>query len=354
MSQDSSSASRSPRSGRRLFSSSSESSTSSQHSTARDLAPESPGAALGQASDGQQESSGSRHQSPLSAPSSQESLSQQQQIIGQEGTEDAESQSSQRVGAGHSPPRSQLTESSALHYGSEFDVSSHIGSTALSQRSAPRHVRADINCAPSHHRTIRIDNMEDDLVEGGGGGEGGTTRLYIWGTRICVYEVQCAFRRFVMEYKPSAVSDDENVLTLPTNLRMEIDLERPYYLERLYEIDQSESIAFNDIIPYLDLTVNEIFAEKYQKVLYSPIEVRPFNAEKTRNMRALNPGDVDQLITISGMVTRKSPPIPEMRQAYFQCNTCNFSVIFLFFAALEICAKQGYHGANIEEVIDED
>ncbi|VDN33411.1 unnamed protein product [Gongylonema pulchrum] len=107
----------------------------------------------------------------------------------------------------------------------------------------------------------------------------------------------------------------------------EIDLERPYYLERLYEIDQSESIAFNDIIPYLDLTVNEIFAEKYQKVLYSPIEVRPFNAEKTRNMRALNPGDVDQLITISGMVTRKSPPIPEMRQAYFQCNTCNFSLI---------------------------
>uniref|UniRef100_A0A183DB58 Teneurin N-terminal domain-containing protein n=1 Tax=Gongylonema pulchrum TaxID=637853 RepID=A0A183DB58_9BILA len=84
-------------------------------------------------------------------------------FVGQEGTEDAESQSSQRVGAGHSPPRSQLTESSALHYGSEFDVSSHIGSTALSQRSAPRHVRADINCAPSHHRTIRIDNMEVGL-----------------------------------------------------------------------------------------------------------------------------------------------------------------------------------------------
>ena len=80
------------------------------------------------------------------------------------------------------------------------------------------------------------------------------------------------------------------------------------------------------------------------------VQVRTFNVEKTKNMRALNPegelslslslscaqvlilmrslysvyvcvcvyvcacADIDQLITISGMVIRTSPLIPEMRE----------------------------------------
>ncbi|MFH4981295.1 hypothetical protein AB6A40_008004 [Gnathostoma spinigerum] len=245
----------------------------------------------------------------------------------------------------NSPQRSNAlqSESSAMHIGSELGISSQ-GSSTTSHSVRTLRARVDLNTAPSHHRTIRIDNMEDDLAES----FGDTTRLYIWGTRICVTEVQRAFRNFLLSYKPSSVEDDENMLILPSNLQQEIDLERPYYMERLYEIDQSENICLNvnlqhvkeysdplyrkiicypaDIIPYLDMTVNELFTEKYQKSLYAPIEVRPFNAEKTRNMRALNPQDVDQLITITGMVTRTSTLIPEMRQGFFQCSICNYSV----------------------------
>ena len=47
-------------------------------------------------------------------------------------------------------------------------------------------------------------------------------------------------------------------------------------------------------------------------------QVRTFNVEKTKNMRMLNPEDIDQLITISGMVIRTSPLIPEMREAFFR------------------------------------
>ena len=36
--------------------------------------------------------------------------------------------------------------------------------------------------------------------------------------------------------------------------------------------------------------------------------------------------DIDQLITISGMVIRLSPLIPEMREAFFQCYVCHNSV----------------------------
>ena len=44
------------------------------------------------------------------------------------------------------------------------------------------------------------------------------------------------------------------------------------------------------------------------------IQIRTFNVEKTKNMRQLNPEDIDQLITISGMVIRNSQLIPEMRE----------------------------------------
>lgn len=65
------------------------------------------------------------------------------------------------------------------------------------------------------------------------------------------------------------------------------------------------------------------------------IQVRPYNAEMTKNMRMLNPegkgrsysnavhvktiivSDIDQLITISGMVVRMSSLIPEMREGLF-------------------------------------
>lgn len=93
------------------------------------------------------------------------------------------------------------------------------------------------------------------------------------------------------------------------------------------------------------MTVNEMFFEKYPDVILPhQIQVRPFNTDKTKNMRALNPEgqtiilpgirslyniyflsclDIDQLITISGMVIRTSNIIPEMREAFFRCTVCS-------------------------------
>lgn len=45
-----------------------------------------------------------------------------------------------------------------------------------------------------------------------------------------------------------------------------------------------------EVIPTLDMAVNEIFFEKYPAVvLEHQIQVRPFNSHKTKNMRGLNP-----------------------------------------------------------------
>ena len=54
------------------------------------------------------------------------------------------------------------------------------------------------------------------------------------------------------------------------------------------------------------------------------LQVRTFNVDKTKNMRMLNPEDIDQLITISGMVIRTSPLIPEMREVDPKTAVCIF------------------------------
>ena len=79
-----------------------------------------------------------------------------------------------------------------------------------------------------------------------------------------------------------------------------------------------------EVIPVLDMAVNELFNASYPDCEGLPhqIQVRPYNAEKTSNMRELNPQDIDQLITITGMVIRSSNLIPEMAEAFFQCSSC--------------------------------
>ena len=45
-----------------------------------------------------------------------------------------------------------------------------------------------------------------------------------------------------------------------------------------------------EVIPILDMAVNELFFEQNPNaVLDHQIQIRPFGADKTRNMRALNP-----------------------------------------------------------------
>ena len=75
------------------------------------------------------------------------------------------------------------------------------------------------------------------------------------------------------------------------------DLEQPYLginagHIRLFDEDLYRQLVCypQEVIPTMDMAVNEMFFEKYpDTVLSHQVQVRPFNADKTRNMRALNP-----------------------------------------------------------------
>ena len=43
-------------------------------------------------------------------------------------------------------------------------------------------------------------------------------------------------------------------------------------------------------------------------------KIRPFGGDKTVNMRDLNPGDTDKVVSIKGLVIRATPVIPDMNQ----------------------------------------
>jgi len=40
-------------------------------------------------------------------------------------------------------------------------------------------------------------------------------------------------------------------------------------------------------------------------------------------LRGLDPNDIDQLVTIRGMVIRATSLVPEMSEAFFRCAKCN-------------------------------
>lgn len=182
--------------------------------------------------------------------------------------------------------------------------------------------------------------MEEENIQRSSESEPAGPQLVIWGTNVVVNRCKQQFKHFIQRFIDPEAENDE----LPDSL----NLTEPLYLQKLVEIHTLEEPYLNincahlesfdqqlyqqlvcypqEVIPTMDMAANEMFFEKYPAaVLEHQIQVRPFNVEKTKNMRLLNPEDIDQLITITGMVIRTSNVLPEMREAFFRCIICSFS-----------------------------
>ncbi|KAG2458239.1 MCM4B factor, partial [Polypterus senegalus] len=204
----------------------------------------------------------------------------------------------------YSAPLSELDLSSPLTYGTP---SSRVEGTPRSGvRGTPARQRPDLG---SVRKARQVDLHSDQPT-----GEDAVSseqpvgqKLVIWGTDVNVATCKEKFQRFLQRFVDPSAREEENA---------GLDLNEPLYMQRLEE----------EVIPTFDMAVNEIFFERYpDSVLEHQIQVRPYNALKTKNMRSLNPEDIDQLITISGMVIRTSQLIPEMQEAFFKCQVCSFT-----------------------------
>ncbi|XP_055536897.1 DNA replication licensing factor MCM4 [Wyeomyia smithii] len=241
---------------------------------------------------------------------------------------------------------SEIDISSPLNYGTPSSASS-IRTPRSGIRGTPARQRPDIRT----DRRIRQVNVGSDqlepIPEGSQPSETDSAaasqpRLVVWGTNIVVSECLKKFKDFIMRYIDPDAAQDE--------ISEGMNLNEPLYMQKLEDIHTLEEPFLNvncahlktfdeilyrqlicypqDVIPTFDIAINEMFFERYPAaVLEHQIQVRPFNAEKTRSMRALNPEDIDQLITISGMVIRTSNIMPEMREAFFKCIVCDFTTV---------------------------
>lgn len=227
----------------------------------------------------------------------------------------------------------------------DFDVSSPLtygtpssrveGTPRSGVRGTPVRQRPDLGSA---QKGLQVDLQSDgaaaeDIVASE---QSLGQKLVIWGTDVNVATCKENFQRFLQRFIDPLAKEEENV---------GIDITEPLYMQRLGEINVIGEPFLNvncehiksfdknlyrqlisypqEVIPTFDMAVNEIFFDRYpDSVLEHQIQVRPFNALKTKNMRNLNPEDIDQLITISGMVIRTSQLIPEMQEAFFQCQVC--------------------------------
>ncbi|XP_040027161.1 DNA replication licensing factor MCM4 [Gasterosteus aculeatus] len=235
-----------------------------------------------------------------------------------------------------SVPPNEVDMSSPLMYGTP---SSRVEGTPRSAvRGTPARQRPDLG---SVRKAPEVDlQSEPPSADGPAASETNAgQRLVIWGTDVNVGTCKEKFQRFLQRFIDPTSSEDENA---------GLDLNEPLYMQKLEEISVVGDPVLNvsclhvqsfdaelyrqlicypqEVIPTFDMAVNELFFERFpDSILEYQIQVRPYNALKTRNMRSLNPEDIDQLITISGMVIRTSQLIPEMQEAFFQCQVCAFT-----------------------------
>merc|ERR550519_1107413 len=232
-------------------------------------------------------------------------------------------------------------------------VGSSIKTPRTGVRGTPIRIRSDIQ-SDKRLRQVNVSQPEGDAVPSSAGdglpqsevvppSEASETAptMVIWGTDVSVVPCKAKFKKFVETWvDPEPDVDevmsgmDKNAPTYMQRLEEIATLENPFLDVNCGHIQNFDADLYRqlicypqEVIPTLDMAVNEMFFERFpDTTLTHQIQVRPYSADKTKNMRTLGPEDIDQLISITGMVTRASDLIPEMAEAVFRCSVCRYTV----------------------------
>lgn len=153
-----------------------------------------------------------------------------------------------------------------MHYGSDAGGSLFSNSTATSQQRNPnRRVRVDLmgSSSSSQQHRIKIAGGGNDVLGGALIEDpeqiNGNAKVYLWGTRIVVEDVQFIFRKFINEFKATEIEEDENAILTGTGEFMEVDLNFPFYMEKLRGICDSEETILNLNLLHVKYFNNELY-----------------------------------------------------------------------------------------------
>lgn len=227
---------------------------------------------------------------------------------------------------------SEVDLSSPINYGSPLS-SVDSRATGFSMRSGGSVQRTNLS-VNRRQRQVDVTNYEAGMPNPDSENQDVAPNLVIWGTDVVVDICRTRFQNFIETFCVNETESPHYMTKLSNVLEMEI----PYVDVNCGHLNQFDPELYQqlicypqEVIPVFDTVVNEVFFTKYPAAdlthVTKALQVRPFNVQKTKNMRFLNPEDMDQLITVSGMVIRCSDIIPEMRDAFFRCIVCSYTTI---------------------------
>uniref|UniRef100_A0A8B9TEM5 DNA replication licensing factor MCM4 n=1 Tax=Anas platyrhynchos TaxID=8839 RepID=A0A8B9TEM5_ANAPL len=215
----------------------------------------------------------------------------------------------------------------------DFDISSPLtygtpssrveGTPRSGARGTPLRQRPDLGSARKARQVdLHSDGPAEDLVASE---QSLGQKLVIWGTDVNVTACKEKFQRFLQRFIDPLAKEDEDI---------GLDLNEPRYMQRLEEINMVGEPFLNvncdhlrafdenlyrqlicypqEVIPTFDMAANEIFFDRYpDSILEHQIQVRPYNALKTRNMRSLNPEGIYRAVPI-----RVNPRVSVVKSVY--------------------------------------
>jgi len=194
------------------------------------------------------------------------------------------------------------------------------------------------NSRASLDNRVRFGEADDTSPQRNGGmGHSHQQQLgssLIWGTQVDTDVTKADFRRFLHTFKLEGSRDAHYIRVLDSiyetkqyNLNINCADHLCKYSERLYKL----LVRYpQEIIPLMDLVVHEEYVQLHRDDDLDAqgvrIQVRLFKMRERKKMRDLDPENIDQLVSIEGMIIRCSPIIPDMKQGFFRCQQCNHEV----------------------------
>ncbi|KAI8899989.1 MCM2/3/5 family-domain-containing protein [Globomyces pollinis-pini] len=226
-------------------------------------------------------------------------------------------------------------------------LTSDAGPLSVASINSPRHVRnirGDIQptAALQHYLASELSSQvngtqtRNDLSSAP---DNSNPPPVIWGTTVNIQDSMALFRSFILNYvdpldQSMNIDDTPFYLNLLTYLHQNQIYNLNLDCSKIKSYEPSQKLYFQlirypqEIIPLLDHVLTDIFQERFEGALPEgmSLKVRPFNLPTVVNLRELNPSDIDQLVTIKGLMIRASPIIPDLKQAFFRCSACDFTV----------------------------
>lgn len=152
-------------------------------------------------------------------------------------------------------------------------------------------------------------------------------QTYIWGTNLSVSRVQNRFNAFIRTFRESEDELEPKYVQLLTETRARGEISFNIDGRHLHGFDRTLynwAITYPaETVPIFDGQLSAIAAEREGcDPEECPIQSRIFNLLEARVIRDLNPSDINKLISVSGMVTRASPVVPDQSLALFRCTKC--------------------------------